>query len=540
MADAETWVRVRRDAALERGEGEGPRAQVAADGQFLLGLSPDVERAEVLLDSRYLYLAGRVHVDLPPGDGVVEVPAKLGGALCGRVVAPDGEPMPPLVACSIFCPSGSGKAWRRRFTVEADGSFALTQLPPSSRYELEVTTDSYCTRSRGLSVEAGVETKLELQLHRGLTVDVLVTDDLGAPVQSALVTARPLALDLDAVAAPRRGEAGGVAGRPEGHAQVAGLSAGRWAFTVTAAQHLPCEVESEVPRRGPPLTLVMARTGAVTGLVLDVNGLPCAEAWITCKGGTSTALDPPYARSDANGHFELRDVAPGNVELFALAEGSAASARAAIDVSPAGRVGPVTLQLRGFGALEGHVEPPLADVQIVVVALDTGRRVTQETGADGTFRIERLEPGECTVEVARNDDPSATRREIAPALTVAVRDGATSQVVLELGAHAVGAGYEDPTTTATFALAGRVVDAYGVPVAEARVTLMARDPIVVHSDEAGRFELSGAPAGPHTLRYSPPSMPNDESEDGVTFEAYIPIGSELSALELRCNADHLR
>jgi protocatechuate 3,4-dioxygenase beta subunit len=156
----------------------------------------------------------------------------------------------------------------------------------------------------------------------------------------------------------------------------------------------------------------------------DVIGDPPIEnARIELQGGP---LDSIYARTDANGHFRLVNVPPGQYQLTAMAAGyvameygqrSVGQPGGKLTVAPGVRIDPPVFKLVRAATITGRVQDtenqPLADVPVQVYrrtyGLDGRRTLTSVMGTRtndrGEYRLYWLTPDEYYVSAS----PSAGR-----------------------------------------------------------------------------------------------------------------------------------
>jgi hypothetical protein len=159
--------------------------------------------------------------------------------------------------------------------------------------------------------------------------------------------------------------------------------------------------------------VVLDQPAEVTGLVLDSEGRPAARAWVLgTVGPPSESRDvAAQALTDTDGRFALAGLGGGELTLKAIHREQAAA------------VGPEPLQSRarkqvtirlGPGAVVNGVArwddgSPVAAESIMTVIDIAGTSRWQSgarTGADGSFTIRGLPPGETTLQVALKGRPS--------------------------------------------------------------------------------------------------------------------------------------
>lgn len=302
---------------------------------------------------------------------------------------------------------------------------------------------------------------------------------------------------------------------------------------------LPAEVVAGAERE---LVLALPAGLSVRGIVRDPAGRPLAgaELWLLAPWSPYDGFGMSrVARSDATGHFELRDV-PLERDLGATADGYGPSKIVTLARPHAQSLLELVLTPEG-GALAGRVVDEagrgVAGAEVSFGGLGFDRGLKQpggerswaprgtETDADGRFVLSGLARGARPLEVRARGfplwsdvvDPAAVAGEIPVRLV----PGAT--------------------------VVGTVRDAAGQPVAHAFVRAFTRalapsflqlgqydDPSVFGSpftlaDELGRYRLEGVPAGQAQLYASPPRRTSDFMRAEFRAEAALAprAGEEL-------------
>lgn len=233
--------------------------------------------------------------------------------------------------------------------------------------------------------------------------------------------------------------------------------------------------------------MVLLPEAVVAGTVVDVDGKPVADAWITIdprnKGSIQDA--PIHGRSASDGTFRLAGVAPGHEQVSAVAPGMASRAIGVVVGVGETREG-VIVRLDRASRITGRVierDRPVAGASIglrVGSVPVLGLAVTQ---ADGSFTIDRAPRGELGVIVDHYT-------VIAPR-SIDVGDG-EAKAEIEVSSL--------PTITG-------VVTRHGAPVADAVVTCpgpayglgAAGRPV---TDASGAFRCVVSSEGPTTLMAS--------------------------------------
>lgn len=387
-----------------------------AQGEFVLtGLAPGKREIQASLDGRLRVRSEKL--ELADGDEVsdLRLTLKLGAAIRGTVRYPDGTPAAGAGVEAEFLQrrsfGGFGRTQRRtggEAETDADGSFVITGLN-DGRFTLRaqhehLEGDATATwRATTENVEGDTQA-VELVLSGPVPFNGKVVDDLGEPITVFEIRARSA-------------EDGGPREQAEfedeeGRFNFAKCGAGDWRITASAEGHSRNEaVELKLPAGETELVITLARTGSISGRVVDASGTPVSEATVRYEiaDGNSNpwgGRSGPNTEVDAGGTFSLQDLKAGSATLVAEAEGWADSEAVAVDLPPGGRLEDVVLSLRVGGHITGSVLTPEGDPI-------AGRRVTwgsnsmgfgskgeTKSAADGSFEFDHVTPGEWSVTAA--------------------------------------------------------------------------------------------------------------------------------------------
>jgi len=232
-----------------------------------------------------------------------------------------------------------------------------------------------------------------------------VRDERAQPIAGAQVCA---SLRDETVADLERQPPHCVTTRADGSYRIDELLAAKHHVFASARGYLPSRYEAPRGIQAQPSPRVDLHGGAtrpgvdfvlkeggveVTGVVKDIAGGEIEGAWVSSIGGWSGAQGATFVRSDAEGRFSLW-LEPPEVAISALAEGYAiATRRAAVP----GTV--VEIFLTPESVVLGKVVwagsgKPVADAHVWA---ETGffgpSNGPVQSGADGSFRLEGLDPG---------------------------------------------------------------------------------------------------------------------------------------------------
>jgi protocatechuate 3,4-dioxygenase beta subunit len=528
IAGAELVLQQAFEARGGRGVGRGFGSDVrmpifaskttAADGRFeFKGLIP----AEYGLSVTH---AGHGHEQIGPltlaadkPHEPIEVRLQAGATITGFVHDKSGKGVEGVVvtarrgASRFQGPSGGFGRQPSSEPTEADGAFTIDGLVAGEAYDLApmamavgVIPGGRALRQTGIAAPAE---GIEFVLPGTGTIKGVVTDADGE---------RTIA-DFE-VSYSGAGMFGGFAGRgrrrnagpnqpqsvhaDDGQFVLTDVAAGTWDVEVTAEGYQPARASGVIVEEGGAtegITIALQRGALVSGRVLDAaSGKPVVDAQVRARlqgesrGGARfpDTSDGRNATSDADGHFELKGLAPGSYSVSAThPDYSDAAQTIAVKEQPATSV---DLRLGKGGALAGVVVAggrPVAGASVGLAApgeglgrggMGGGHNFTTDDA--GRFRFDHLTPGRYSL-------MANLRSEASPPSEVVLLAGQSNEsIVLTLGGGA--------------AIHGHVV---GLPETElAGVNVNASGPedyrAFVRTATGGSFELSGAPAGPIELR----------------------------------------
>ncbi|RMH44305.1 MAG: carboxypeptidase regulatory-like domain-containing protein [Deltaproteobacteria bacterium] len=414
------------------------QAVTAADGAFeLAGLPHGTYRIE---------LAGAAV--FPATVAAVPAPGEPLVVLAARRVAIAGVAVGAGAASEVVAVDAVGG--ERVARPDATGAFVLADLPEGS-YTVWARDGQRVARAVVVDrFGPGPHEPVRLAFEPGAIVRGRVVD---------AATGRGVAARVRVVAGEGDEPPRLATADADGQFAVGPVPYGEWIVEAHAPGYVQPERLAVDSRRAPPLTIALARGGAVHGQVLDSHGVPVAGAVVWLEG--EDAGGGPVVVSDATRRAERRRFAR----------------------PAAGAAGVGTLVPRGeLGVLLGPIPyPPPPGVRAAVpadpgasdppAAPATGGLVTD---ADGRWRIDGLAAGRYRAHIRH---PAFAPARTAP---VGVALGAeVGPVIARLAPGTV--------------VSGRVVDAGGHPVAGATVRADAVDRdrrlAVAVTDAGGQFRL---------------------------------------------------
>lgn len=333
-----------------------------------------------------------------------------------------------------------------------------------------------------------------------------VVDTDSNPIAGAEIEAKPLFTNQRRRLA-RQASGSLSRSQPDGRFRITGLVPDDGALLrVSKTGYGPKEVRLEAPIGREPVRVVMTKGLIGKGRVVNEDDQPIAGAEIFLRPadpsqnrrwasfGQQREETPADAVSDAEGLFEIRDLAAGRFDLEARADDFAPTHAPGLEIPE--EVSPIdlgTLVMTPGARLQGKVvDPqgqPIVDAMVLVVE--------QRSRMPATFLVQLVgqqEPDTTTDVEGRFTISDRTRGEAVH--LVIGKDGFLPQVLAS-----VRAPTEKPlrvTLRRGSSVSGRVIDDSGLPVAAALV--------MVHPEGGGS---SG--------RYSPSSRQTNTDEDG-TFE----------------------
>jgi len=334
---------------------------------------------------------------LADGDTRLDLVLELesGGRLSGRVLWPSGSP----AARADVHILREREPWIREARVRTDaaGAFQATGLGDgpylvTARAEHEEEGGLLSARAEGVS--SGAES-LELVLGPGDRIEGVALDDRGLPLERFTIVAVPIA---SSSAAPGRRRVRERVRADDGRFAFGGLAEGPWDVRAEARDHADASwARVELPDGGGELEFTLARLAAVRGVVQDPTGAPIEGAKVSARfPGGGEAL----AKSDADGVFELDELAPGETELVATLDGKRASAPLELALDPAELREGIELGLRVGARLIGKIDASVEDFagrRVLARPVDGYTGPTTLPDEEGQFTFEGLEPGRWAV-----------------------------------------------------------------------------------------------------------------------------------------------
>ena len=374
---------------------------------------------------------GELRVDVAPAMPEAVIAVTPGASLAGRVVDPEGRPVPGVSvianspeALAALDSNPRGVPFRNRggmitageqALTDASGAFQVTALPSGS-YSFQVLDRGRPLRPhRPFPVvaptagERRADVELAVELATGVIAGVVTTPD-GTPLVDAWVSAYPQASVLDVMnldtldassPAMRLGPDGNDLAPPpvltdeRGHYELTGLF--RIRYTVIAEGQrgqLRARQTNVVPDAS--LDLKTQGLAALSGTVIGPSG---PNAVVALRGPTNAD------QSVSQGKFSFDHINPGSYTVYAESLAGGGSAQATVEPGGPTTIS-ITLAPNGTvtGTLTDPTGKPAGGMEVAVVRDDDHAaepiRPPTVTGADGSFRIDHA-PGVCHLTVLR-------------------------------------------------------------------------------------------------------------------------------------------
>lgn len=317
---------------------------------------------------------------------------------------------------------GAMKAMIVRGDSDATGAFTLRAAPPGT-FDLVATTSDGRKGKLAVTVTTADQTGLVVKLEPRASIAGKVVDEKGAVVAGVRVNA--VDDDKGRGGFQFRGGFGGNAGALsalDGSFKIVGLEPGKIGLVVEddygripyktepKDKPQPFELTKAQELTGVTLT-VESRDGVIKGVVINADKSPAADAWVSLRPdsppGTRREMMASFMRpsepvlTSADGTFSFTRLRRGSYTISV--EGPKGASRASKSNVKTGET--VTLVLEALGSITGRVTlagAPMTEFDVSCRPEERGMRFGSDsssrrfTNADGTYQIERLQPGEYT------------------------------------------------------------------------------------------------------------------------------------------------
>jgi hypothetical protein len=454
------------------------------DGSFVLeGIKPGATQLVVNAPG---YTTARVpNINVEDGKSApdIEVDVETGAKLTGRVTGPDGA---GVAGVSVRNDPMAGGSRVMRFdgvdgggSTDPNGDYSIDTLE-SGEKTFTFSRSGFLAQQKTITLTAGKDARLDVQLSTGMRATGFVVSDAGAPVPDAVVQALS-ASEMD----------GGHGARSDsnGAFTIEGLAPGHYTFTARKTGFAPNTLRDVDIATSGPVRVILKSGGVITG---HVNGLTPKELEETTVMASVPGAGGVTASADSGGNFRIEGAPSGSVRVSArsgaLFGGSSKSAAPkTVELEPGGTA-QVDIDFKSSTVISGRVTRngvPVANAQIVFMPHESRSQTTATAAADndGRYQLSGVDDGTYTVQ-------AVDMQRLAPYVT-------------QYEVH--GSGTFD-ITIKSVTVRGRVVDATNTePLNEATVDLQPASGQTIfggHSaqtDPSGNFILENVPAGTYQI-----------------------------------------
>lgn len=337
----------------------------------------------------------------------------------------------------------------RTVFADADGRFAFERVAPG---KWNLSTGVFENGASGLS-----KNNLIVGSEGTLTVDLAYTAGQGTVVGKVLVGGQPAA-GATVYATDARGAGSSTTTDEQGHFECVGLAAGRVQLYVETREGTTITRTARIQANEQRAEVTISvGTGALRGRIVNTDGQPISNAWVTAERLSDGRSDAAGSRSvGQDGTFELGGLDAGTYHLRLWAGGYAQSVTDPFTLAEGEGRDLGSVRMRRGGDVSGRVTDdegrPVENATISLKDM-SGRAVFSfslfTSGSDGRYSVQGVVPGRYVV--------GAEARGLAPAeQPVEVTEtGGTADLIVRRGGT----------------LRVRVVDGAGQPLEGARVGL---------------------------------------------------------------------
>ncbi len=469
------------------------RSLSGLQGRFTLGnLHPD--GTYELTAAKAGFVTSRLTVSDPAHSGKkLRIRLEQNRPAFGRVVDLEDEPVPGVeVKLRAAGESARRQAPATALTDEA-GLFEVEKVP-AFRLDMAARKKGFSPITvRGVEISPG-EGAIDLGtlvLAPGARIEGWITDPAGEPIQEAKVWVAPdLGRPSRAATERIRHQEPDAVSDADGRFLVEDLRAGQKVHLLFGRTgYLPTSVLGVEAPNSEPIEVVLHPASTVSGEVVDQNDEAVAGARVRLEG---QALPPGTmaprrgsenmhsAICDEQGYFVFPEVAPGEVEIEASAEGFLPAPPLLLEIPENESVDDLRFVLERGHAVAGLVSnregEPVAGARILA------HRSVTSSGRDGRYRLEGVPLGRQALEARHREYNRVVREvEIEPGLNNA-----------------------DFVLTGGWPVSGEVLDEDGSPVGGARVELRLRGreyrEYRVISGAGGRFTFPRVANGGYDIK----------------------------------------
>jgi len=418
---------------------------------------------------------------------------KIGGQISGIVIDESGVPLEGAVVAvrDEWLGDVNPESLPNKSVSDAAGQFSLRSLT-AGYHNLICSNAGYLTVELSeIVVEEGLNTaNVELKLTRGATLEGLVTDLAGEPIEGARVVA------IDTSDGLRK-----ISKNSDLTGRFSFDNLGRFPIDLAVEKNGFADVRLfEVAVNSQPITIQLEALGGLRGIVLQEDGSPLRAFSVSPRiyeGDRELTKVPARTFQSEDGFFQFDQLEPGLYNVIIGAPGFAQAKIDGVTIRSNQWEDLQTVRLGQGGRVLGQVidastNQPVAGAKVSVVggsrnfltssiqSRGAGRKDQALTGPDGYFEFIGLATPQVDLKV-----------EHRAYITEVVDDvlSGTADLVVAIGSGAI--------------IEGRVVDENGDFVAGVQVLLSGGTKGTdsrTQTDRKGFFNFPGLPTGSYTVR----------------------------------------
>ncbi len=405
-------------------------ATTGADGSFTIANAP-ASAGRVTARATGFGLA--TQTSLRERVSAAKITLRSGGTVSGTVLDAAGKPVEGAVVLSGALAAKS----------DAIGAFRLAGVPTGAQ-TVEAFWKDFAARSDSVRVKKGETVEVPLRLGRSAIVTGSVIDEkTRRPIAGVRVSTTAGGFTMRSSDPSRRARTDA-----KGKFRLAGLRPRAYSIRAAKAEYLPVTMPGVVAGVSTPGTVAIAlqKSASITGRVTDEAGaaVPGARVEIArdtgvralMRSGPAALLGGGEVTSGPDGTFRLRGLtAQRNVTIEAAKAGYVPAKRHGVSVKSGESLKDVALVVkRGLearGRVVDSAGKPIAGAEIRVSRPESGgggggarvmiqmaglsrQKPDAASGADGSFRVAGLAPGDYALAVSREGYASKS----VPAVTV--------------------------------------------------------------------------------------------------------------------------